>query len=301
MSGRILSIGECMVEMSQSPQAGLWQLGIAGDTMNTAWYLRRLLPEVWRVGYLTRVGTGAFSQQAVDFLTAEGIETDHVGRDPEREIGLYAIALKNGERSFSYWRGQSAARGLADDPATLRAALAGTDILYLSGITLAILPDEGRAALLSALSQARAAGAHTIFDPNLRPRLWPNTSTMCRVVEAAAAISDLVLPGFDDEATYFGDADPQATLARYLACGAAEVIVKNGGAEVHFSGTNGAGIVDGLAREVPVDTTSAGDSFNAGFLAARLDGAAPETAIRRAHELSRKVIRHRGALVREAF
>lgn len=301
MSGRILSIGECMVEMSQSPQAGLWQLGIAGDTMNTAWYLRRLLPEVWRVGYLTRVGTGAFSQQAVDFLTAEGIETDHVRRDPDREIGLYAITLKNGERSFSYWRGQSAARGLADDPAKLSAALAGTDILYLSGITLAILPDEGRAALLSALSQARAAGAQVIFDPNLRPRLWPDRSTMCRVVEAAAAISDLVLPSFDDEATYFGDADPQATLARYLACGAAEVIVKNGGAAVHFSGEDGAGIVDGLAREVPVDTTSAGDSFNAGFLAARLDGAAPETAIRRAHELSRKVIRHRGALVREAF
>ena len=114
---RILSIGEAMVELGQSDQPGLWRLGIAGDTLNTAWYLRRLLGADWQVDYLSRVGQGAFSQQMVDFLVAEGIGATHVGRDPDREIGLYAISLKDGERSFAYWRDTSAAKRLADDPA----------------------------------------------------------------------------------------------------------------------------------------------------------------------------------------
>ncbi|MDP5308691.1 sugar kinase [Paracoccus spongiarum] len=298
--GLILSIGEAMVELSQAAQPGLWQVGVAGDTLNTAWYLRRLLPDAWRVGYLSRVGTGEFSQKMVDFLDAEGIETGFVGRDPDREIGLYAISLKDGERSFAYWRDRSAARRLADDPAALSGALSGARIAYLSGITLAILPPDGRARLLAALAEARAGGTRIVFDTNLRPRLWPDVATMRQGVEDAAAQADLVLPSFDDECDFFGDRDPQATLDRYLRCGAGQVVLKAGGAAVRFAGAEGQGIVEDLPREVPVDTTSAGDSFNAGYLAARVQGAGIEDAIRRAHDLSRKVIRHRGALVREA-
>ena len=113
-------------------------------------------------------------------------------------------------------------------------------------------------------------------------------------------LADLILPSHDDERDHFGDADPQATVARYLSCGSRQVIVKAGGAAIHFGGADGAGVVDGLERAVPVDTTSAGDSFNAGYLAARLQGAGIEASIRGAHELSRKVISHRGALVVEA-
>lgn len=298
--GRIVSIGEAMLELSQAGQAGMWQVGIAGDTLNTAWYLRRLLPDAWHVSYLSRVGLGEFSQKMVDFLDAEGIDTAHVARDPQREIGLYAISLKDGERSFSYWRDSSAARHLADDPAALSAALEGARIAYLSGITLAILSDQGRARLMAALADARASGTLFVFDTNLRPRLWPDVTTMRQQVEAAAGQADLVLPSFDDECEHFGDADPAATIARYRDCGAAQVVVKAGGAAVHFGGAEGQGVVADLPREVPIDTTSAGDSFNAGYLAARLQGAGIEDAIRRAHDLSRKVIRHRGALVREA-
>jgi len=297
----ILSIGEAMVELSPSGRDGLWRLGIAGDTLNTAWYLRRLLPADWRVAYCSRVGTGEFSQQMVDFLTAEGIDATHVRRDPSREIALYAISLKDGERSFSYWRDTSAAKGLADDPTALAAALQGVAIAYVSGITLGILPEAGRTALIAALTAARGAGTQVVFDPNLRPQLWPDRAIMRRQIEAAAAIADLVLPSFDDERGFFGDADPQATVARYLACGAGQVVVKAGGDPVLYGGNEGAGLVEDLPREVPVDTTSAGDSFNAGYLAARLRGADIPAAIRAAHDLSRRVIRHRGALVREAL
>lgn len=296
----ILSIGEAMVELSEAGQSDLWRLGIAGDTLNTAWYLRRLLPADWRVGYCSRVGESEFSRKMLDFLDAEGIETTHVTRDPRREIGLYAISLKDGERSFSYWRETSAARGLADDPRRLAAALDGVRIAYFSGITLAILPEPGRARLIEALTAARAAGTQVVFDPNLRPRLWPDAETMRDRIEAAAGIADLVLPSFDDERDHFGDADPQATVARYLGCGARQVVVKAGGEPIRHGGHEGEGLIDGLHREQPVDTTAAGDSFNAGYLAARLQGAGIPGAIRAAHDLSRRVIRHRGALVREA-
>lgn len=298
---RILSIGEAMVELGQSDQPGLWRLGIAGDTLNTAWYLRRSLGADWQVDYLSRVGTGAFSQQMLDFLATEGIGTAHVGRDPDREIGLYAISLTNGERSFAYWRDTAAARRLADDPAALDAALGGAAMAYFSGITVAILPPQGRANLLAALSRARAAGTRVVFDTNLRPRLWADAAAMRQGVSDAAAGADLVLPSFDDEATHFGDTDPQATVARYLALGAGQVVVKNGGGPIDFGGADGSGVVSGLASETPVDSTAAGDSFNAGYLAAWLSGADCAAAIAAGHALSRKVIRHRGALVREAL
>ncbi|MDP3342451.1 sugar kinase [Frigidibacter sp.] len=297
---RILSIGEAMVEMSRADQPGLWRMGIAGDTLNTAWYLRRLLGADWQVGYLTRIGTGEFSQQMLDFLAAEGIDAAHVGREEGAEIGLYAISLKNGERSFAYWRGQSAAKRLADDPAALTAGLDGCHMAYLSGITLAILPPEGRQNLLDALKAAQAAGTTVVFDTNLRPRLWSDPATMRAVTEQAAAMADLCLPSFDDEAALFGDASPEATLARYLTLGAGQVVVKNGGGTILFGGREGQGQIDDLAREVPVDSTAAGDSFNAGYLASRLGGADCATAIRAGHALGCQVIRHPGALVRQA-
>ncbi|MTE00591.1 sugar kinase [Paracoccus sp. YIM 132242] len=295
----ILSIGEAMVELSQAG-GDLWSLGIAGDTLNTAWYLRRCLGPGWRVGYFSRVGTGAFSQKMLRFLAAEGIEAEHVSQDPQREIGLYAISLKDGERSFSYWRGQSAARGLADDPQRLARALGGCQIAYFSGITLAILPPAGRSALLDAAANARAAGCRIVFDPNLRPRLWDSGGDMRHWIERAGGGADLVLPSFDDEAAHFGDADPEATAARYLRLGAGQVVVKNGGGPVHHAGPQGEGLVTDLPRVAPVDSTAAGDSFNAGYLAATLQGAGPDAAIRAAHGLSLQVVSHPGALVRQA-
>lgn len=297
MPPRILSIGEAMLELSSAGQGDLWRLGIAGDTLNTAWYLHRLLRDEARVEYFTRVGTGEFSQKMLDFLAAEGIGADHIPRDPAREIGLYAISLKDGERSFSYWRDTSAAKLLGDDPAALDRALAGARIAYFSGISVAILSDRGRANLRDALARARTQGTMVVFDPNLRPRLWPDAAAMLAGIETAASGADLVLPSFDDEATHFGDVDAAATIRRYLDLGAGHVVVKNGGGPMQFGGSQGAGDLPELTPDTPVDTTAAGDSFNAGYLAAMLQGADCADAIRAGHRLSRQVIRHRGALV----
>ena len=141
---QLIALGECMLELSQA-DSELWQLGVAGDTLNTAWYARRLLSQSqWRVAYGTRIGTDRFSQRIDDFIANAGIETTWIQRDTKRTAGLYAINLDGGERSFSYWRSQSAARHFADDPVWLARALHASDLIYLSGITLAILTPQAR-------------------------------------------------------------------------------------------------------------------------------------------------------------
>lgn len=294
---KLVSIGECMVELSAVEGDTLWRRGFAGDTLNTAWYARALLPQDWSVDYLTAVGCDPLSGKMVAFLQEAGIGTGLIQRHPTRAPGLYTIELQDGERTFTYWRDTSAAKTLADDPARLAAALVDADIIYFSGITIAILPPTARDAFLDRLDRLREAGTRIVFDPNLRSRLWPSRAEMCAATTEAATRADIVLPSHDDEATHFGDSCPRATAERYRALGAAEVVVKNGGADMVLADAQGITPLSGLERVRPVDTTAAGDSFNGGYLAARLMGASAVDAARKGHETAMKVVLHRGALM----
>jgi 2-dehydro-3-deoxygluconokinase len=299
--GRIASIGECMGELSDTGTPGTLNMGFAGDTLNTAYYLRRSLGPDWQVDYVTAIGTDGLSQRMLDFLKAEDIGTHHIAQLADKTIGLYHITRKDGERSFTYWRSDSAAKKLASDPAALARALEGADLAYWSGITLAILSNQDRLALIEALSQFAGRGGTVVFDPNLRPRLWDNPESMRGWIHRAAAVSDLCLPSFEDEATWFGDADPEATIKRYLAEGARRVVVKNGAGDVTFAGSNGEISTSAIPPvEQVVDTTAAGDSFNAGYLAAELAGASVADAITAGARLAANVIGARGALVPDA-
>lgn len=298
---RFLCIGECMVELAQTGP-GMYRRGFAGDTFNTAWYARHLLPEGWRVGYVSAAGVDAASEEMAAFMEGEGIDTSTLRRVDDRTVGLYMISLDHGERSFSYWRGQSAARALADDAAWLAETLGGADVLYFSGITLAILEPERREALCAALSDARAGGATVAFDTNLRPRLWPGEASMREGMRLGASVADIVLPSFDEEEGLFGDGSPEDTVARYSALGARVVAVKNGGGDLTlWTGTEGTRIIPAVPVARPVDTTAAGDSFGAGFVAGVATGAAAEDAAAQAMALAAQVIQERGALARGIF
>ncbi len=292
----VLAIGECMAELAPTDTADEFRLGFAGDTFNTAWYLARCAPQV-KVSYLTAVGDDTISQKMTAFMRDSGIDDGFVQVSPDKTVGLYLISLDQGERSFSYWRGQSAARTLADNPATLDQAMARADMVYFSGITLAILPPERRATLMGALRNARASGKTVAFDPNLRPKLWASGTEMKRAIMDGAAVSDVVLPSFEDEAAWFDDADPQATATRYREAGAITVIVKNGAEPVLFAEGDRHGEVAVAPLDTLVDTTAAGDSFNAGVFAQHAAGSTIAEGIAYACALSRAVVQHRGALV----
>ena len=233
----------------------------------------------------------------IGFLDENGIATGYIQRDETRQPGLYAIELTDGERSFTYWRNQSAARHLADDEAALEKAIDESQAIYCSGITLAILKPDRRKFLIEQLADATREGKLTAFDPNIRPRLWEDESASKSPIMEAAAAVNLVLPSFDDEHATFGDADPEATARRYIEAGASEVVVKNGAASALVA-------FDGRFENIPasevatiVDTTGAGDSFNGAYLAARLSGMDPVAAVGAGHRLAGLVVQRRGALV----
>ncbi len=283
----IVGVGEAMVEFAPV-EAGLYARAYAGDTLNTCWYLAKLGQPA---RYLTRVGADKLSDGFVAFLEQSGIDAGAVQRDAERTMGLYLIELDGAERRFLYWREASAARRLADDSAALDAGLAGADLIHVSGITLAIIGGQGRRNLAAALARARAKGAKVSFDPNLRRRLWLDEASARAAQTEIYAVTDIALPSFDDEAALWGDVSPAATAARLAGLGVGEIVVKNGA---------GAAFVDGVevaaALVAARDTTGAGDSFNAGYLAARLAGRAPAEACGFAHRLAGEVVRWPGAL-----
>ncbi|MER8913342.1 sugar kinase [Mesorhizobium sp. M0761] len=289
----VASIGECMLELSG--QAGPnWRMGFAGDTFNTLWALHALSGER-PATYVSAFGDDPFSQGQISFFAENGIGIGASPVIPGARPGLYAITLTGAERAFTYWRSDAAARRLASDPAVLAKSLENQALVYFSGITLAILDAAARKTLLAEVAKARAAGSLVAFDPNYRPRLWQSREEAQAAILDALAVADIALPTFPDEQMLFGDSAPQATAERFGKL-VGEVVVKNG-EEPALIATGGA-LQPVPAQHVatPVDTTGAGDSFNGGYLAARLAGHAPADAVQRAHRVAAAVVQVRGAL-----
>lgn len=295
-----MSIGECMIEMSGG-EAGMYRLGYAGDTLNTAWYARALLGADWAIDYVTALGDDLYSNEMRGFLDAHGIGTGHIQQIKGRRPGLYLIHQAGGDRHFTYWRDSSAARLMAEDGAALDRALEGADLVYFSGITLAILNPRARGRLVKAIIRARDKGARVAFDPNLRPALWSSQRVMKSMLTVGAGIADIVLPTHSDEAPVFGDADPDATATRYLDLGVAEVVVKNGASPAVIATRDERHTIAAPIPAALVDTTGAGDSFNGAYLTARLAGQGLADSAAAAHRIAGVVIGHRGALVDPAL
>jgi 2-dehydro-3-deoxygluconokinase len=293
---RFVSVGECMIEMSGG-EDGLYRLGYAGDTLNTAWYARACLGEDWDVDYVTALGDDMYSAQMAEFFADNGIGVDYIQQVENRRPGLYMIHQQDGDRHFTYWRGQSAAKFMAEDPEALYEAFEGADIAYFSGISLAILAPRARGKLMKAIHLAKEGGARVAFDPNERPALWTSPAVMGSTITAAAILADVVLPTFPDEQALFGDPSPEAVAERYLAGGAEEVVVKNGAEPAFVASRESRSWVAPKPGARSVDPTGAGDSFNGAYLAARAEGATPLEAAEEAHSLAAIVIGHKGALV----
>lgn len=300
---RIGLIGECMVELRSQGDGQLGQ-AFGGDTLNAAVYLRRLLgDDPVQVDYLTAVGDDSLSQAMRARWREEGVSDARVRVLPGRLPGLYLIQTDaDGERRFLYWRGEAAARECFDgaEAQPLLAALAEYQLLYLSGISLAVLTDTGRERLLEALRQARAAGTRIVFDNNYRPRLWPNLQAARTAYHRLLQLADLALVTWEDDAALFGFADEAALLAQYAEWGVAEVALKRGARSCLLQHRQGRQEVAGEAVARVVDTTAAGDSFSAAYLACRLQGGAPEAAAAWGHRLAATVIQHPGALIPRA-
>ena len=291
---RVASIGECMIELKQAG-GGLYSRGFGGDTLNTAVYLARLGVAV---DYITALGDDPLSAEMVAGWVAEGVGTGRVMRLPGKLPGIYLIGTDDkGERRFFHWREQAAVRSLLDLPETesLLQSLGDYDLIYLSAITLAIFRDEGRARLLAALRGARERGTRIVFDTNFRIRLWPDLDVARAVYAQVFESADIVLASSEDLQLLYPDDDAEALLARIPTN---EVVLRM--AEpvsiVRAAGASQILRAEPIAAPV-VDTTAAGDSFAAAYIAARLAGADPIEAARAGHRLAGVVVCHPGAII----
>ncbi|KPY17464.1 2-dehydro-3-deoxygluconokinase [Pseudomonas savastanoi] len=296
---RVALIGECMIELQQHADGSLRQ-SFGGDTLNTAVYLARLLGERAKVDYVTALGDDSFSDAMCRIWADEGIGLGKVQRLPGRLPGLYCIQTDaNGERRFLYWRNEAAVRDCFMTPAAepILAALASYDVLYFSGITLAVLGEQGRARLLEALDRARQRGVRVAFDNNYRPRLWASVEQAREAYQACRQHVDLALLTEDDEQALYGYADSEQLLAAYRGRGIGEIVVKRGAQSCLVEAGGERFDIASQKVEHVVDTTAAGDSFSAAYLAARLMGEHPRQAAEAGHRLASVVIQHPGALV----
>ena len=297
---RVAVVGECMVELRRSGDGATLTQTFSGDTYNAAGYLKRSAPPL-DVVYISALGDDSISAAMRRAWAEEGIDGGWTPSIGGVLPGLYLIETDaDGERRFHYWRSAAAARRLFEVPEGRRLIdrAPEIDLLYLSGISLAILPAEGRDRLLALAAAVRSAGGRVAFDSNHRPALWRDPREDRTWVERASRLATVALPSLDDEAALFGERDPAAIDRRLAGWGVDERVIKDGanGAWVGL-GESAPVAVPAVAPAAVVDTTAAGDSFNGAYLAARLTGSPPIDAARAGATLAARVIAAPGAIL----
>jgi 2-dehydro-3-deoxygluconokinase len=286
-----------MIELKQA-EDGLFSRGYGGDTLNTAVYLARLGVGV---DYITALGDDALSAEMIAGWVTEGVGTERVLRLPGKLPGLYMIQTDdNGERRFFHWRDTAAARSLMDLPETgeILNSLAGYEIIYLSAITLSLYDGEGRARLFAAIKRAREAGARFAFDTNFRARGWPDLDVARAVYREALELADVVLASTEDLLPLYPGESNEALLA-WLPGGEVVLKLAEPASIVRLQSVLHPIKAEPVTARV-VDTTAAGDSFAAAYVAARLAGADPIAAARAGHRLAGVVVCHPGAIIPRA-
>ncbi|WP_018984137.1 sugar kinase [Salinimonas chungwhensis] len=289
----IVIFGECMIELVEQPTGHLIK-NFAGDTFNTAVYLKRCSPDT-TVHYLTAIGDDAQSDQLYRYMQNESLSTSLVQRAAVRHLGLYMVHTDDaGERSFTYWRKDSAATQTFNE---MRSPIPAPDLFYFSGISIAILDDAQRQSLFDVIADLRRQGCKIAFDLNYRPALWNSVADAREWADRAYALSDIALSGVDDHAQLYQHTTVSQVVEHLSAFNIGESVIKNGASGVYLLTPSGSQSVPINPVENVVDTTAAGDAFNAGYLASRAkEHSAFDSALYGA-KVAAVVIRHPGAIV----
>jgi len=285
-----------MVELRASAE-NTFERAYAGDVYNTAVYLKRSLPDA-QVQFLTAVGDDATSQAMRDAWHMEGIDDAFAFTVEGALPGLYLIETDaRGERRFQYWRSNSAARRWLSLLQAQGEVLWGADIIYFSGIALAILNSNERSSAIELLRRVRTHVGRIAFDPNVRLALWDTRQSAAETIESALSICDVALPSSEDIAGLFRLEEPEQQANLLLAMGVRELALT--------LGSSGCLVVDGEvhtrlpapAVAMVADTSGAGDAFNGAYLATRLRGGSAEEAARAGLLVGSRVVTHAGAIV----
>ncbi|WP_342805127.1 sugar kinase [Alteromonas sp. M12] len=292
----IVMIGECMMELSQYGD-DKFHKGFAGDTFNSSVYMKRAFEQL-NVNFMSCIGSDTVSTQLLDMLQLEGLDNRFIEVDEKRIMGAYMVQTDDqGERSFLYWRNDSAAKLLMQNLSkNAEQALQDCQLIFFSGITLAILNDNDRAQLLHMLCRLRNKGVNIAFDPNYRPALWENEKVAQNAIGQGFQVANILLPGMEDF-ELFGLRQRQQIVKFLNSCGFDELIIKDGSKSVFGYTSDACCEVQVAPNPAVIDTTSAGDAFAGVYLGARILGLDMKSAIEKAAAVAKEVTNHRGAIM----
>lgn len=303
----LIGIGECMVELSASVplrQADSLDISFGGDVMNALMMAARL---GGRTGFLSRAGDDAFGQLLTTSWERAGIDLSHCPLVPGRN-GMYIISsLPDNQHEFWYYRKESAAAGLGPEDVDAD-YIASSRALLLSGITQAI-SESAQAATLKAARLAREAGTLVFYDPNVRLRLWAERGAADALELAYAAVAellpyvDVVFPSHPTDASAVNrsltPSDHADHALRYLDMGVGIVGMKLGSAGCCIHTGQESVLVDSSASGPVIDSTGAGDAWNAAFIMSVLQQRPLPAAARFANEVASWKVTQQGAIPRD--
>ena len=258
----ILSCGEALIDMLPrestageacfAPYAG-------GAVFNTAIALGRLgAPSAFFSG----VSTDMLGEILADTLTASKVDTQYLARS-DRPTTVAFVKLVNGQATYAFYDENTAGRMLSTDQ--LPNLPADVDALFFGGISLV---NDPAASTYEALQAREAPARVTMIDPNIRPGFIAGKEAEYRArIERMIAAADIVKLSDEDLHWLMGAGDISALARSIVAKGPKVVFITEGAAGARAVTATQDRFV--AATKVTVaDTVGAGDTFNAGVLAA---------------------------------
>ncbi|MAD18582.1 MAG: ketodeoxygluconokinase [Alteromonadaceae bacterium] len=297
---KVVLIGECMLELREGKD-GVMHQSFAGDAYNTAVYQKRGFPKQ-NVCFMSAIGQDVVSDKLLQHCEKASLNTQYLSRKSEQNPGVYMVQTdEHGERSFLYWRENSAARQLMRYvDSDMVDSMLDSDLVFFSGISLAVIHPDDRPAFWAMLKKLKENGVKLAFDPNYRPRLWASPEEAQQQFHYAYQLTDILLPGIDDFAQLYDLTQLSEILEFCQPYDIHELVIKNGANSVYCQlGSNLIHLPIAPVEHV-VDTTSAGDSFNGVYLGARLAGKEIEHAVSLASKAAAIVIQYPGAITPES-
>ena len=300
MTIKLATLGECLIEISEldtKTNENIKKFAYGGDVLNTSVYLSR---NNIKTSFISALGNDRNSHWLLEEWQKEKIDCSLVQKLEGYYPGLYMIELDDiGERSFMYWRNNSAAKNFFENTSLLKKTLRSIknfDYIYFSGITLAIMSEKVRDYFINYLKKFRLNGGKVIFDSNYRPILWKTQYQAKNNYIKVYKNCDIALPTYDDEKLLFNYKTKKECVQAIQKKGVKDIVLKLG-KDGCFYLDEGKQVLVSTGKVKSIDTTGAGDSFNAGYIAAIINGKDKNNACKYGNSIAKDVITKKGAII----
>ncbi|MEM1602507.1 MAG: sugar kinase [Candidatus Bathyarchaeia archaeon] len=296
-----VGIGEVLIDfISAEPtsyvESTTFRKFFGGAPMNTLVGMARL---GLSVGAITVVGDDPFGQFLLRELERNGVDISHVKikKGVRTTLAFVVNEPETGERIFIFYRSPWVKRTSVDSlsPEDIDYKyVSSAKILHVSGFALSeSLP---RRAILNAVMYARESGVKVSFDPTLRLDVWRSEKTIKAIYSKMLRLSDIAMFSREEAEFTFGTSEPERAADKALKYGVEIVGIKLGERGSFVKSKDGRKVFAPAFKVKPVDTTGAGDGWNAGLLLGVIRGWDLEKCAKVANAVGALVVTRHGAI-----